>query len=423
MKTTLFFSIAFVFFFLFNSYAQSQRTCGTMDVLQEMIDKDPSIKDRMQQLEIFTKKWVENHQLNKSTNSMAVITIPVVFHIVHFGEAVGSGSNISDAQILSQLDAMNEDFRLHNADSLQPTHPFWPYTADAQIEFCLAQRDPTGNPTTGILRYEGDQAGWTKTDIESTIKPQTIWNRDKYLNVWSLNFAAPDDGLLGYAQFPGTGSSTTDGVVIRYNALGYTGNVSPPFDNGRTGVHEVGHWLNLRHIWGDANCGDDLVNDTRPAQSPNNDCPSFPHNANSACGTDANGEMYMNYMDYVNDNCMVMFTFGQASRMQAALNGARSSLKTSTGCTPVGVEELAFLKSVAIYPNPSNGNFYIDFKNLKPESLIIEVVNLLGENIAVYKDIVRFPHEISLSHLPTGVYLIKLHDGRNKVAKKIIIER
>lgn len=420
MKTSIFLSLAIILF-TFNSFSQN-RTCGTMENLQDMILKDPGMVDRMQQLEDFTANWIKEHELQKSQNTGAIITIPVVVHIIHNGEAVGSGQNISDIQIQSQIVALNEDFRLHNDDSLLPNHPFWPYTADSQIEFCLAQRDPQGNATNGIDRQYGGTANWTKAQIESYVKPNTIWDRDQYLNLWSLTFGGGDTGLLGYAQFPG-GDAGTDGVVIRYDAFGYVGNVTAPYDNGRTGVHEIGHWLNLRHIWGDANCGDDFVSDTRSAVTANYNCPTFPHNANSACGTDVNGEMYMNYMDYVNDNCMVMFTFGQANRMHAALSGSRNSLLTSQGCkAPVGINELSILKHIDIYPNPNDGIFSIYTSN-EVKDLSIDIINILGAQVQHFENINQFPYQINLKNLSNNIYYVKISIGPNSITKKIIIEK
>lgn len=423
MKTRLLLSLTIILVVL-NGYAQSQRTCGTMENLQEMTAKDPAMIKNMEEIEKFTADWVKQHALQKSAKTAAIITIPVIIHIIHNGEAIGSGANISYNQAMSQIIALNEDFRLLNEDSLQPSHPFWPYTADTQIQFCLAQRTPSGASTTGIERINGGQASWTKAQIESTLKPSTIWNRDKYLNLWSLNFGGADAGLLGYAQFPG-GNASTDGVVIRYTAFGYVDNVVAPYNNGRTGVHEVGHWLNLRHIWGDnqPNCGDDLVGDTKPADAPNFNCPGFPKDPNNTCGGDGNGEMYMNYMDYVDDNCMVMFTFGQASRMQAILNGTRSSLKTSLGCATVGVDELTFTSSIDLFPNPNNGSFTINSQNIKPEKLSVEIYDLIGSNIQKYENINSFPYHIDVSHFANGLYYVKIINETNSTTKKILISK
>lgn len=223
---------------------QAQRKCGTMDSHYANVAKDPSIVVRQAEIERFTQEYIANHSSSKTNKTKQVITIPVVVHVIHNGEPIGTGPNISTAQIMSQLDVLNEDFRLMNSDSLMPSHPFWQFTADTEIEFCLANQDPQGNPTTGIYRYDGDQDYYSYNDMETWVKPQSIWDRDSYLNLWTIRFDTTE-GLLGYAQFPGEADST-DGVVIGYRFFGRVGDVVAPNDGGRTATHEVGHWLNLR---------------------------------------------------------------------------------------------------------------------------------------------------------------------------------
>jgi hypothetical protein len=159
---------------------------------------------------------------------------------------------------------------------------------------------------------------------------QDAWNTSDYLNIWVCNLAS---GLLGFATFPG-GNSNTDGVVCDYAYFGNTGTATSPYDLGRTATHEVGHWLNLYHIWGDSYCGNDYVSDTPKHEESNYGCPSYPH-ASSCSGTGSSGEMFMNYMDYTNDACMFMFSTGQKNRMRATLNSSRSSLLSSLGCQVV----------------------------------------------------------------------------------------
>jgi len=165
----------------------------------------------------------------------------------------------------------------------------------------------------------------------STTGGTNAWNTGQYLNIWVCNLS---NNTLGYAQFPG-GAAATDGVVILTTAFGRYGSASAPFNLGRTATHEVGHWLNLRHIWGDASCGNDFVSDTPTQQAANTGCPSFPKRT---CGNTTNGDMFMNYMDYTDDACMYMFSTGQSSRMNAlfAAGGARASLTTSLGGTAPG---------------------------------------------------------------------------------------
>lgn len=270
-----------------------------------------------------------------------VITIPVVVHVIHNGDAYGAGENIRDEQVLSQIQVMNEDFR-----RIVGSPGFGP-GVDVEIEFCLAQTDPNGNPTNGINRVNLSSAGWARTGIEGTVKPSTQWNPNDYLNMWTVRFAAPDDGLLGYAQFPSNstlpglntngGNANTDGVVMSFSAFGSSdiypaGVYSAPYDKGRTTTHEVGHWLGLRHIWGDGGCAvDDFCADTPTAGAPNYNCVTV-----NSC-IDGPGDLpdqIQNYMDYTNDACMDRFTQNQKERMLTVMSVAtrRASLASSTKC-------------------------------------------------------------------------------------------
>ncbi len=302
-------------------FSQSGRTCGSMDHLQQQIAADPAVEQRMQQIEQATSQWLSD----PSHRTGAVITIPVVVHVVYNTTA----QNISDAQVQSQIAVLNEDFRKLNADASLTPSIFSALASDCQIQFCLAQRDPNGNATTGIIRKSTTTSSFSTNDnMKRTANGgDDAWNSTQYLNLWSCNMSG---GILGYAQFPG-GTASTDGVVILYSAFGRTGTVSAPYNKGRTATHEVGHWLNLRHIWGDANCGSDLVNDTPTHNTANYGCPTYPH-LSTCTGTPT--EMTMNYMDYTDDACMYMFTTGQSTRMTAAINTSRSGLLTSLGCTP-----------------------------------------------------------------------------------------
>jgi len=310
-----------------------ERNCATMDVLEQQLSQDPDMAARMEAIERHTEHFHHNH----NHNDRAVITIPVVFHIVHNGDALGSGENISDALIQAQLDQLNQDFALQNSDASLIPSIFQGVAANTEIQFCLAQRKPDGTATNGINRFNGGRTSWTVSQIDGSLKPTSIWDRNQYLNIWSVVFGGADAGLLGYAQFPG-GSASTDGVVVLYSSVGSVALPNPAggvYARGRTGTHEVGHWLNLRHIWGDATCGNDLVSDTPVHNTSNGGCPTYPHY--STC-SGSPVEMTMNYMDYTYDACMYMFTAGQKTRMQAVLNsgGSRASLASSQGCVAPG---------------------------------------------------------------------------------------
>jgi hypothetical protein len=307
----------------------AQRKCGSAEHYQEMLQNNPSFAQQRQLIETQTANYVNN----SSGHKRAVVTIPVVFHVV-YNTAV---QNVTDAQIQSQLTALNADYRKLNTDiSLLPS-AFTGLAVDCEIQFCLAQQDPTGLATTGILRKSTTTTSFSTNDaVKYTAQGgDDIWDRNKYLNIWVCNLSG---GVLGYAQFPG-GTAATDGVVITYTALGTIGTAASPYNKGRTATHEVGHWLNLYHIWGDdgtACTGDDLVADTPNQADENYGCPTFPQ---ISCSNGPNGDLFMNYMDYTDDACMYMFTTGQKTRLSAlfAAGGSRVSLATSNGCNAPSV--------------------------------------------------------------------------------------
>ena len=298
-----------------------QRNCGTMQHLEFLQSKDPQLKVRMQDNEKKLQNWIKNNANEKLSN---IIVIPVVVHVVYNN----NNENISDQQIQSQIDILNEDFRRLNADAVNTPSAFLSVSADCQIEFCLATKDPNGNSTTGITRTSTSQTSFSTNDgvKYSSSGGVNAWNTAKYLNIWVCDISG---GILGYAQFPG-GPSSSDGVVCDYAYFGNIGTATSPYDLGRTATHEVGHWLNLRHIWGDSNCGNDYCNDTPLHNTENYGCPSYPH-LSTCSGTPI--EMTMNYMDYTDDACMNMFSQDQKTRMIAAINTSRSGLLTSNGCS------------------------------------------------------------------------------------------
>ena len=298
-----------------------KRTCAAHEYNEDLMAKDATFRENQRQIEEFTTRFVAE---NRGLQSRAVITIPVVVHVVYKANA----ENISDAIIQSQIDVLNADFRKLNLDISKVPTAFAGLAADYEINFCLAKRTPTGLATTGIERRATTKKSFTTNNAvkSSSTGGLNAWDATKYLNLWSCNLS---NGVLGYAQFPG-GSAATDGVVILYSAFGYD-SPAAPYNLGRTATHEVGHWLNLRHIWGDASCGNDQVADTPTQQTANYGCPTFPKITCSNAG-----DMTMNYMDYTDDACMYMFSTGQKSRSQSlfAAGGSRASLITSNGCTP-----------------------------------------------------------------------------------------
>ena len=301
--------------------SSAQRACGTMEHHAMMIAQDPSFQNNLENIEEHTRQTIQNN------GARIVVTIPVVFHVVYNTSA----QNISDALLNAQLSQLNQDFRKLNTDNSLTPSLFAGVAADMEINFCLAQQTPTGAATTGIIRKSTTTTAFSTNDNmkRAANGGSDAWDATKYLNVWVCNMSG---GILGYAQFPG-GAASTDGVVLQFNTVGSrtVPGSGAPYNLGRTATHEVGHWLNLRHIWGDATCGSDLVSDTPIHRTSNAGCPSYPKT--NTC-TGGGTEMTMNYMDYTDDACMYMFSAGQKARAQAlfATGGFRVGLLSSIGC-------------------------------------------------------------------------------------------
>lgn len=283
-----------------------RRSCGAMQVHMRLLETNPSFRGNQFKLENDIAK------LRTSAFDLATVpiaTINVVVHVV-FNTAA---QNISDAQIASQIAALNKDFRATNSDKSKVPTPWKGLVTDTRVNFVLKQVTRTQTTKTSFSDDDGVKktSGGGHPAVDAT----------KFLNFWVCNLGG---GLLGYAQFPG-GPKTTDGVVILHSAFGTVGTAAAPFKKGRTTTHEVGHYLNLRHIWGDtADCsGSDLVADTPNAAGPNFNTPPFP---TITCNNGPNGDMFMNYMDYVDDVAMFMFTVQQVLRMRSTLNGPRFKL-------------------------------------------------------------------------------------------------
>ncbi len=294
-----------------------RRTCAQMVVHELLAETQPEYRARRLEVEQHTRRSIESGEAMRVAAKL--VTIPTVVHVVY----KTAEENISDAQVLSQIKALNRDYRAKNPDKSKVPADWKGLVTDTNIQFALATKDPHGKKTTGITRTKTTAASFGPDDSVKSKKTGGIdpWPTDSYLNLWVCNLG---EGLLGYAQFPG-GPAARDGVVILYTAFGTQGTAKAPYNKGRTATHEVGHFFNLRHIWGDRNdcSGNDFVADTPPAQQANYGKPKFPH---ITCSNGPDGDMFMNYMDYVDDDAMVMFTTGQVARMNATLTGPRKKL-------------------------------------------------------------------------------------------------
>ncbi|GAA1741914.1 hypothetical protein GCM10009809_41800 [Isoptericola hypogeus] len=316
----------------------ARRRCATSEVHERLLRTVPGYIEARSAIEDRTLRMLS---FGRAALRTGCTSIPVVVHVVHRTAA----QNVSDAQVQSQIDVLNADFRAKNTDKSTVPGAYQPLIADARVTFKLATTDPDGNPTNGITRTSTTVSSFN-TDLDDVKHASTggadAWPADAYLNLWVCPaiHSPTQTGILGYAQFPG-GPADTDGVVVVHHGFGTTGTAAAPFDLGRTATHEVGHWLDLRHIWGDdgTGCaGSDLVADTPNQGGPNFGTPTFP---TISCSNGPNGDLFVNYMDYVDDMAMVMFTHGQVDRMQAALDGPRSTIGTSGPCDVKPIKEFA----------------------------------------------------------------------------------
>ncbi|MCB0666667.1 MAG: proprotein convertase P-domain-containing protein [Saprospiraceae bacterium] len=357
-------TIYFLLFFMgMAGISHAQRTCLFDELEAKSLQEDPDYKQKREDLERRIQNFINNNQ----NTAMAAVTIPVVFHVVHNGDAVGMGENLSDAQLMAQLAQLNADYGRTNSDAGNTPPAFTGVAANTMIQFCLATTDPNGQPTSGIVRHNlnlDQNACWNADFIEQNIVIGRVWNRDKYLNIFTVLKIARDDcssnSILGYAYPPLT-NANRDAAVHAYYTIGSIASpnpVDPTFGMGRTVTHEVGHWLNLDHIWG-GGCGiDDGVADTPDQAQDNSGCPMHP---SPSCGN--NGDMFMNYMDYVDDDCMNMFSAGQGTRMMAAINTSRPMLLNAQCGMPPANDGYTCANAIEINqagtynaPGPDQGN-------------------------------------------------------------------
>ena len=287
---------------------QVNRYCASQEVLERQLQEDPTLALRMNKIEEFTENFSKTPSSYRLVNGK--IEIPVVVNVLYKTAA----ENISLTQIQSQIDVLNKDFNAANSDYNQVPALFSGVKANVGISFVLDQ----------VIRKSTTKTSWgTKDAMKKTanggLAPTSPTTK---LNLWVCTIGG---GILGYAQFPG-GSSATDGVAIDSKYFGLSGTANYPYNLGRTATHEVGHWMNLRHIWGDATCGSDLVADTPTHNDANYGVPTYPH-LSTCSGNPV--EMTMNYMDYTDDRGMYMFSLGQKTRMDAifAVGGSRASFR------------------------------------------------------------------------------------------------
>jgi hypothetical protein len=293
------------------------RQCATLPMLLNNMEKTPQLRTRFAQ----ARAVQDSAGLEAAP---APRNIPIVVHVLYKNAA----DNISDAQIESQITVLNDDFNNLNSDLNLVPAAFKPAIGNHGVSFHLTKTNPAGAPSSGITRKQVQVDSFAVDNTEamkfSALGGVDAWDTARFLNIWVCRLSG---GILGYAQFPAGGLPATDGVVILTTAFGVGGTANPPFDLGRTATHEVGHYLGLFHVWGNnliPDCNDsDEVADTPNQLGPNFDKPAFPR---VSCPLQPNGDMFMNYMDYVDDAAMFMFTAQQVVRMHQALAVSRPQL-------------------------------------------------------------------------------------------------
>lgn len=404
--------------------------CITTEYEEYLQNKDPKRATNAEFEEWISGKIQENRSERVAASANGtneIITIPVVVHVIHNESIEGFNENISDEQVLSQITVLNQDYRRMIGT---PGYNNNAVGADIEIEFCLAQVDPSGNATNGIDRVYYSQSSWSESQIENTLKPNTIWNPNNYFNIWVCNFGGDLSGVLGYAQFPSSsgldgissngGSANTDGVTIHYEYFGSSdiysgGNYLPPYDKGRTTTHEIGHSLGLIHIWGNTynnnSCNfSDYCDDTPASSGPNGSC-----NVHYSC---SNYDMIENYMDYTNDACMNIFTQDQKERMLAVLQNSprRASLKNSTVCMALAdSRDFELLNGINVYPNPAQNILNIGAAEL-PDNYVI--YNNLGQTMVSTEVNSANDLTVNTASYSNGIYFIRINKGsQSKVLK------
>jgi hypothetical protein len=392
------------------SRVNAQQVCGSADYQQKIWLSNPSLKTTMEKVEGIIQQQLDGAQTQHRGEHLFLITIPVVVHVVYHD----ASQNISDEYINSQIKVLNQCFRRLNADSVNTPERFRSLAADCDIEFKLAISDPARRATTGIIRRYSPVSKWEQDDKVKYTREggDDAWDPNNYLNIWVCNL----NRVLGYASFPG-GEPSKDGIVMNYGS----------FRGSKTLVHETGHWMGLKHLWGDADCGDDGVADTPKQSTFSSGCPSGIRL--SPCGNSPNGDMYMNYMDFTNDACINLFTEGQKTRMRSIFtkSGIRQNILTSYGLQaplineiPIGEPEPKWFFA-NVFPNPTAGELTLDLTyDVRWVGKTITITSSQGipQMMAVISSKVI---KLDISKLKTGVYFLTARkDDGEQIKQKLI---
>jgi len=400
----------------FHSFAQKK--CNMEEYVKQQLSENISLKNKLEQVEIFTsERTASTGDAQRSNRMPEIIKVPVVVHILYHTP----DQNIPVSVVELLIAALNRDFGKKNSDTVNIPSAFKPYASEMGFEFKLASSDPRGVSTNGVVKKYTPMRYWMSDDKMkfNTSYGDDAWDSKSYLNIWICNM----QDVLGYSTFPGM-DPLKDGVVLSFEALIGHG-TSTNINDFRTIVHEVGHWLNLHHTWGDAYCGDDGIDDT-PKQSTYT--PGCPNGVRITCGNAPLGDMYMNYMDFTDDVCMNMFTKGQRRRARIIFEegGPRNSILRSKGLN-ISIVQSAQLPDfypkwlyAQVYPNPATTTIKIFYEY--DERWIgrkIEILDMSGR-IVLSKIINSKIEIVDVGRLTAGVYFIRAEKEEEKLHAKFV---
>lgn len=407
--------LSFIFFLFFNTFLPAQDRCVYTAILQKDIQKDAQLPDRLLQQELRIQQWIKEH--SNILEERSAYTIPVVVHVLWNTPA----ENISDERIMAAIEALNMDYSASNHDLDKVPAIFQPLVAAIDIQFCLATKAADGSATSGITRTRTFVDSMSIRDVYySDGEGHDAWDTNKYLNIWVANLK---EGPVGFGSCPGQKIPEEDGIVIDYEVFGL--NNHPRLNLGRTLTHEVGHYFCLLHLWGNklfADCDeDDNIADTpRQDNSFGGRCPDAEGVQPKSCGS---VDMYMNFMNFTNDECLHLFTQGQKLRMLASLLGPRHTLLNTDACPNITQPDPE-TGIVYIGPNPTSGIIYLNTYLAVESDIELDLFTVQGQLVYRYQALAvdtYFSHLIDGQQLSTGLYLLSIKIGKQRKTYKIII--